>query len=149
MQKASLKKIKVADVANHCFGTIAIDYNEFSKKDERQNIILIHKNTKIPVTKTEPMQTMYEDQRGIKLTVTQSTSPEPDPQFVKIIWEGEMKLPPGRPAGQPLNITYSYDENQIMHCFFEDVNSNTKVEVDLSTDENGNEDSAIDKFLVD
>jgi len=60
-----------------------------------------------------------------------------------------MELPPGRPAGQPLKITYSYDENSIMHCVFEDVNSDTIKEVDLTTKDNSDEDSAIDKFLVD
>jgi molecular chaperone DnaK len=149
MQKASLKQIKVADVANHCFGTIAVNYNENSKKDELQNVIIIHKNTKLPVKKTEDMQTMHDNQLALKFSVTQSTMPEPDPTFVKVIWEGTMELPPGRPAGQPLKITYSYDENSIMHCVFEDVNSDTIKEVDLTTKDNSDEDSAIDKFLVD
>jgi molecular chaperone DnaK len=149
MQKASLKQIKIADVANHCFGTIAVSYNENSKKEELQNVIIINKNTKLPVKKTEDMQTMHDDQKTLKFSVTQSISPETDPTFVKVIWEGKMELPPGRPAGQPLKITYSYDENQIMHCVFEDVNSSTINEVDLTTNNDSNEDSAIDKFLVD
>ena len=149
MQKASLKQIRVADVANQCFGTIAVNYNENSKKEELQNIVIIHKNTKLPVKKTEEMQTMHDNQLALKFSVTQSTTPETDPTFVKVIWEGEMELPPGRPAGQPLKITYSYDENEIMHCVFEDINSNKKLEVELKPEDNKNEDSAIDKFLVD
>ena len=95
------------------------------------------------------MQTVHEGQTSLKLTVTQSTSPETDPKFVKIIWEDKMDMPPNRPQGQPIRITYSYDENQIMHCVFEDVNSETIREVQLKPEENMLEDSAIDKFLVD
>ncbi len=149
MQKASLKQIKVADVANHCFGTIALNYNENSQKDEYQNVIMINKNTKLPVKKTEDMQTAHDGQVALKLSVTQSTSPEPDPNFVKIIWEDTMEMPPNRPKGQPIRVTYSYDENQIMHCIFEDVNSGTVKDVNLSPDADNSEDSAIDKFLVD
>ena len=149
MQKASLKQIKVADVANHCFGTIALSYNEITKQEEYQNVIMINKNTKLPVKKVENMLTVHDGQKSLKLTVTQSTSPETDPKFVKIIWEDTMDMPPNRPKGQPIKITYSYDENQIMHCVFEDVNSKTIREVYLKPEEDKLEDSAIDKFLVD
>ena len=149
MQKASLKQIKVADVANHCFGTIALSYNEITKQDEYQNVIMINKNTKLPVKKVENMLTVHDGQKSLKLTVTQSTSPETDPKFVKIIWEDKMDMPPNRPQGQPIRITYSYDENQIMHCVFEDVNSKTIREVYLKPEEDKLENSAIDKFLVD
>ncbi|MDB2388673.1 Hsp70 family protein [Alphaproteobacteria bacterium] len=149
MQKASLKPLNVTDIANHYFGTIARVYNENKKENELQNVIIINKNTKLPVTKSEEMETLYDDQDVIEISVTQSSTPDEDPDFVKTIWEGEMKLPPGRPKGQPLTFTYSYDENQIMHCIFEDINSNKKVEVELKPEDHKNENSAIDKFLVD
>jgi molecular chaperone DnaK len=42
---------------------------------------------------------------------------------VTVIDEFTMQLPGGRPAGQPINITYSYDDNQIMHCLIQDISS--------------------------
>ena len=60
-----------------------------------------------------------------------------------------MDMPPNRPEGQPIRITYSYDENQLMHCVFEDVNSGKSEEAEVNLDTDKLEDSAIDKFLVD
>ena len=148
-QKASLKKIKVTDITNHNFGTIVISSNEHSEKKELENRILIKKNTKIPVSITEPFYTLVEGQIGVDLSVTQTTNDDPDPMFAKIIWEGEMDLPPDRPAGMELKFTYSYDENQIMHCIFEDVESGKKEEVKLTLEKTDVQDSHIDKFLVD
>jgi hypothetical protein len=49
-----------------------------------------------------------------------------------------LELPPDRPAECPIKVTYSYDENQRMHCKFEDVESGKMLEVDLSLDQDGN-----------
>ena len=45
------------------------------------------------------------------------------PNLDKIIQKGELSLPSGRPAQQEIRVTYSFDENQIMHCKFVDVAS--------------------------
>ena len=74
-----------------------------------------------------------------------------EPDFVKVIWEGNLELPPDRPAGQQIDVTYEYDDNQIMKCSFLDVASNKKTNIDLSmTDKNeiSESDSDIDQFLV-
>jgi len=149
MQKASLKKIKVIEITNKCFGTIVASSNEHSQKEEMQNQIIINKNTKLPVSKTEIFVTLSDGQVVVDLSVTETITPETDPRFVKVIWEGEMKLPPNRPKGQELKFTYSFDENQVMHCEFEDVESGTKEEVKLTPETSASEDSNIDKFLVD
>ncbi len=40
---------------------------------------------------------------------------------MEVIDEVLLPLPPGRPAGQPIQVTYSYNVNQIMECRYEDV----------------------------
>jgi molecular chaperone DnaK len=57
-----------------------------------------------------------------------------DPNYVDIIDEVILELPKGRPEGQPIDVTYSYDENQIMHCKIYDVNSKREKskEINLS-----------------
>jgi len=149
-QKQSLKKIKMTEVSNHYFGTIAVTYNDSQDREELANSILINKNDKIPCSVSEEFSTRHDGQDAIRATVTQSTSAETDPKFVTVVWEGELELPPGRPKGQPIKITYSYDDNQIMHCEFLDVNANKKIEIDLSMGSNESEDEeSIDRFLVD
>ena len=64
--------------------------------------------------------------------VTESKVEEADPQFVEKIWEDKIgNLPPDRPAGQPIESTFSYDTNGSMHCLFKDTLSGEKVEVTL------------------
>ena len=42
-----------------------------------------------------------------------------------------MELPPNRPAGRPIEVTYSYDTNQRMHCIFIDEESGEKMELNI------------------
>ena len=82
-------------------------------------------------------------------TITESKSPETDPQFVKTIHEGKLELPPNRPAGQTVDITFSYDENQIMHASFKDRQSGKETSISLSLGTGKTAHDEIDKFLVD
>ena len=92
---------------------------------------------------------MRDNQTAINCVVTKSGSPETDPRFVNNVWEGDLELPDGRPEGQKIEITYSFDENGMMNCEFRDVASGRKTEIDLENLANGENASDIDKFLVD
>src|SRR4051794_38334020 len=76
--------------------------------------------------------TVREGQTEVECQVTESTSPETDPRFVKVIWKGELELPPGRPSEQEIRVTCAYDDNQVMKCSFEDVGTGRKKEIDIS-----------------
>ena len=101
-----------------------------------KNDILIEKGSKLPYSITKDYVTVSDGQTSIDCTVNESNVEETDPDFVKKIWEGNLKLPEGRPAGQQVNVTFTYDENQTMKCSFLDVSSDKKTEIDLSIDNN-------------
>jgi molecular chaperone DnaK len=85
----------------------------------------------------------------VNLRVTESRSPERDPTFVKILKEGNLNLPSGREAGQEIKVTFSFDENQVMHCKFVDVASGREQVFGISAAQSeGAVDSDIDKFTV-
>ncbi|XWN36311.1 MAG: Hsp70 family protein [Balneola sp.] len=148
-QKNALNKIKVKDVTSKCFGTIAIGFDESREQERLENTILIEKGDSIPTSVNKSFFTRYDGQEKINCQITESSTPEIDPSFVKVIWEGELKLPAGRPQGQEIQITYTYDENQIMNCSFKDVSSGEETTVDLSLGSETNADiSEIEKFLV-
>lgn len=148
IQKKSVEKLNVSEVTNECFGTISIGFSE-SKGEALVNSILIQKGQKIPCSVTKSYFTASEGQTAINCTITESKSPETNPKFVKVIHEEELELPPGRPAEQEVQITYSYDENQIMHATFKDVESGNETQITLSRAGAGASTSEIDKFLVD
>ncbi len=61
----------------------------------------------------------------------------------------KLTWPSNRPDNQPIEVKYSYDENQIMHCEVKDVNSG-KVEakkIDFRVD--SSKKNTLDAFLVD
>ena len=97
---------------------------------------------------------MSDNQTKVQCIVTSSNSEESDPQFVNIQWEGELDIVGGRPAGQPIKVTYSYTESQLMRVSFMDGDSGTSVEAEISLSRSSanapsSSDTAdIDKFKV-
>ena len=148
-QSNSVQKLKVSEISTFYFGTIAVSYNKARDTEELQNSVIINKGEKLPCARTEIFSTVSDGQTGLNCQVTKSGSPESDPRFVSIVWQGELELPAGRPKGQKVEITYEFDENGMMKCSFSDVASgrSQKIELDQVTAESTA--SNIDKFLVD
>ena len=137
------------EITNKFFGTLSI--GELAGSAALTNSILIKKGTPLPCSVTEIFQTINDNQTAVRCSVTESNTPETDPRFVKTVWEGELELPPNRPRGQQVEVTFSYDENQIIHCVFKDVESGKETEamVNPGLAKSDGDTSAIDKFLVD
>jgi molecular chaperone DnaK (HSP70) len=109
----------------------------------------LHLGESIPCSVTKSFYTTHEGQSAVGCEVTESTSPETDIRFVKVIWQGRLELPPGRPAQQEIKVTFSYDENQVMKCSFVDAATGRKTEIDISQSSgNSGETSEIDRFMV-
>ena len=149
MQKQSVQKISVAEITSNCFGTISLTHDPNRNEQVLQNSILIRKGEKIPCSVTESFFTVYDGQDAVNCRVTQSKSPETDPQFVREVWSGELALPAGRPANQEIKVTFSYNDNGIMQCAFEDVASGKRTAVDLNVaSASDTEDHEIEQFTV-
>ena len=100
-----------------------------------KNVVLIGKDTKIPAKTERSFSTVSDGQTGVEIVVTESSYPETDPnsKYVTKIWEGCLELnPPYGKKGRIINVTFSYDENQMMHCKFLDTESVHKNEVEVS-----------------
>lgn len=149
VQANAIQRIQVSESAGKCFGCIAVIHNEARGEDKITNSILIRKGEKIPCSITNSYYTIHPGQEGVNCRVTESSAPETDPRFVKIIWEGTLELPPDRPAQQEIKVTFAYDDNQIMHCSFIDVATERETTIDLSMASSGDDDSdEIARFLV-
>lgn len=127
---AGLSDLKLTDVCNHSYGTLCAPVDKQTGKRIITNQIIIHKNTPLPCERTQTFYTLYEGQSQIEITITQGE--DTDPRYVNRIATYRFELPPGRPAGMPVKVTYSYDLNQRMHCRFEDVQSGKMMEVEVA-----------------
>jgi len=123
----ALANTQLRDVTCHSYGTIHVD--DIYGRHQLRNAIMIRKNTPIPCSRTESFYTIAADQRQAQCRVTQGE--DEDPEFVKIIDEYSLELPPGRPAGREVRVTYAYDANGRMSCEFVDVESGRKRSFDF------------------
>jgi molecular chaperone DnaK len=148
-QQSAIAKIRVEECANKCFGTLARGFDDARQARELQNTVLIRKGERLPCSVTQSFYTVYDGQDSVNCTLTESTAEEVDPRFVRIVWEGTLDLPPDRPQGQEISVTFAYDANQLMKCSFVDVatGQQTFVELSAASPHDGSA-SVIDQFMV-
>jgi len=131
-----LQDINLTDVCNHSYGTICAPIDEETGRRVIENRIILKKNTPLPCESIQTFYTVSDGQAKVEVIITQGE--DTAVEYVNKIATHKLKLPPGRPAGRPIKVTYSYDVNQRMQCKFEDVESNAVLEVDLSLGQDGN-----------
>lgn len=132
---AGLRDVKLKDVCNHSYGTIGAPIDEATGRHVIRNILILKKNTPLPCDVTETFYTMSEGQTELQVTVTQGE--DEDPEYVNRIATENFELPPARAANRPIQVRYSYDVNQRMHCTFLDEESGRSLEVEFCVGENG------------
>lgn len=150
LQSQAVSGISFQEISPAYFGTLSLDSDKQAMGiSARRNNVIIEKNVKIPCSKSESFYTVHDNQTSVRLTITQAPTPEVDPRFVRVIWEGNLELPPNRPAGQEIKVTYSYNENGTMHAEFMDVGSSKKSEVAISAQNEGSQTTIdINQFIV-
>jgi molecular chaperone DnaK len=132
--REGLKDISLTDVCNHSYGTICAPIDKETGRRVVQNRIILKKNTPLPCEVSQTFYTVSQGQKRVEVTITQGE--DADPAYVNRIATHSLELPPDRPAERPIQVTYSYDLNQRMHCAFKDVESGRLLELDFSLDEN-------------
>ena len=132
---AGLKEVRLRDVCNHSYGTICAPIDEETGRHVIRNSIILRKNTPLPCEATQTFYTMSDGQTELQVAITQGEDEDPD--FVNRIATEIFKLPPNRPANQPIHVRYSYDVNQRMHCQFIDEESGRTLEVEFCVGDNG------------
>lgn len=147
LQSASVQKLKVSESTSKCFGTISVTEDKMRGVILR-NSVLINKGERIPCAVTSTFYTVRDGQTSVDCQVTESTAPETDPNFVRVVWQGSLSLPPNRPEGQAIEVRFAYDDNQTMKCSFKDVTTGRVTEVDLSFADQAADSQRTSKFLV-
>jgi len=130
-QSAAVGQSQLSERTAMCFGTVSVDTDRDPEGKKLFNNVIIERGASIPCSRTETFATLFDGQEQIRCTVTESGRPETEMEFVQLIWEGPLKLKPGRPAGSPIHITFAFDANQIMHVSFRDGDDGEMTEADL------------------
>jgi len=151
-QTSAMTKIKLTDVCSNYYGTLTLDQNRTTGRTELTNSIILKKNTPLPCSNKETFYTTTDGQTELECAVTQSQFPETDPEFVNVLDKAMFRgLPAGRPAGREIEVVFSYDRNERMHCVFRDVETGLQHEATLNpkgiTDVSA-EQAAVRDFIV-
>ncbi|MFN0125366.1 MAG: Hsp70 family protein [Verrucomicrobiales bacterium] len=126
----SQKAARVREVCNHSYGTLALIEDAATGRITYENSIVIPKNTPIPCEQSQTYVTSENDERVIEVAVTQGE--DTDPAYVDVIGKIQLAVPPGRPAGCEVTVTYSYDANQRVHAHVVDGRSGLSQEVHVA-----------------
>jgi molecular chaperone DnaK len=121
------KSARVREVCNASYGTLAYIVNQTTGEEGVRNSIVIPKNTPIPCSHTQVYITSDPNERFIEVEITQGE--DEDPRFVDVIGKITLEVPPNRPAGCEVAVTYSYDENQRVRALVVDKESGRSQEI--------------------
>lgn len=124
------KSARIHEVCNASYGTVAMVYNAKTGEEKLMNSIVIPKNTPIPCSRTQVYQTSEDNERIIEVDITQGEDEEA--KFVDIIGRITLEVPPNRPKGCEVAVTFSYDENQRVRALVVDKQSGRSNEVAVS-----------------
>ena len=99
--------INVSDVTSQALGVILL--NDY---DQDENFVVIPKNSKIPTKGAQQAFTVVDNQKSIRVRVTQGD--DSDVRYVTVIGSKEIPIDP-YPKGSPFTVSYAYDIDQTVY----------------------------------
>ncbi len=129
------KSAGVHEVCNHSYGTLAIIEDAATGEEFYGNSIVIPKNTPIPCQQSQTYVTSEDNERVIEVAITQGE--DTDPKYVDVIGKISLEVPPNRPAGCEVTVTYSYDANQRVQAHITDQRSGKSKQVAITYEGEG------------
>jgi len=126
----SKSSASIQEVCNASYGTLAMIYNAATGEEKVANSVVIPKNSPIPCSRTQIYQTSEDNERVIEVDITQGE--DEDPRFVDVIGRITLEVPPNRPKGCEVEVTFSYDVNQRVSAQVTDRESGRSREVAVS-----------------
>lgn len=130
---------KVTDVNSHSLGILAAD----NDNGQLFNSIILPRNTPLPAEAYRDFFTRYDNQEYTDLEVTEGE--DDDPEYVRIIGTTRLYFKK-RPAGSPIRVIVSYDDNSVIHVRVIDLIDNEDLgEMDINRTSNLSNDDVHEK----
>lgn len=127
-EKEKENKLVLSDVTSHAIGLIRM---EQSNAQNKINDILIPPNTPIPAEKVAAYETAWDNQRYIRLQITEGLSTQVE--FVKVISDTEVEIPKdiNLKRGTEVRIRFYMNENHLLEVYLEipSIELNKKYEI--------------------
>lgn len=138
-----IETMTVSDVSSHSLGVAAYDTRAGSGAQRRMETLL-GRNTQLPDTKAKTFYTMRDGETRVVIPILEGE--DPDPEFCTRIGEIVIDdLAPGRPAGQPVTVTMTYDRDGILDVSAIDETSGAAVSTRITRDNSRRDGATIDR----
>jgi molecular chaperone DnaK (HSP70) len=104
---------QITTVASRAFGVVALD----PKTDTEHVVHLVHVNETLPRSKEKEFGTVDHGQVIVHLVVVEQSGSVESPEVAdnRMIADGELKIPPGKPAGWPIDVSFALDASGLLH----------------------------------
>jgi molecular chaperone DnaK len=123
---ANSPQFEVTDVNSHSLGMLGTD----PTTGKTLNTIMIPKNTPLPFTRKKKFQTYRASQHAVLIKILEGESAKP--RFCTPVGVCTIRdLPPDLPAGWPIEVSYTYQSNGLLHLNARLKNHDAGITVDF------------------
>jgi molecular chaperone DnaK len=122
--EGALPPVKVDYIISHSVGIVYVDTSD---GEEDKVKVMLHKDAKIPARFDHTFGTLHDKTTAVNLRIMQGEDEMPD--LCEEIGTGKLTGIPPRPAGEPIEVTFELDENQILLVTAKHVDSGREVTV--------------------
>lgn len=144
---ADVREVILTDVCSFTLGTEVVVEYEDGRVEDGHFCPIIERNTVIPVSHTERLYTVRDNQEQVRVRVLQGES-----RFARNnLYLGELNIKvPKAPKGQEaIDVTYTYDINSLLEVQVEVVSTGEKQKMIIKGSQNTMSDEEIEKRMED
>ena len=111
-QQQAMRKRTIHTVAPRSFGVVVFDENTQCEFVDH----LLHANDQLPATKTEQYYTLEDNQATVRVRVMEQAGAVESAELGdnKEIRAGNIGIPPGKPRGWPIEVTFALDRSFLL-----------------------------------
>jgi molecular chaperone DnaK len=126
-------QLRITNVTSRSFGVIALQTENGRQVEKVVN--LIQANDQLPAGATQQFGTGEANQANAEIQIAENISHDQivDPAKCEIIGNAALPLPPGLPAGSPVEINFQLDEQGRLHATARELSTNKIIEVNIET----------------
>lgn len=144
---ADVKEVILTDVCSFTLGTEVVVEYEDGRVEDGHFCPIIERNTVIPVSHTERLYTVRDNQEQVRVRVLQGES-----RFARnnlYLGELNIKVPKDSKGQEAIDVTYTYDINSLLEVQVEVVSTGEKQKMIIKGSQNTMSDEEIEKRMED
>jgi molecular chaperone DnaK (HSP70) len=128
-QREQMEKRSITTVASRAFGIIT--RNRATGRDRVAH--LVEANATLPADVTQEFATIEDGQTSVRIQVMEQAGATASDEVEdnQRIGEGDLRIPPGKPEGFPISVTFTLDSSGLLHVMACENETGHRLELDI------------------